>query len=327
MTIWWVALLAIVTFMLVLDLGVFHRKAHVVAIREAITWSIIWVCISLMFCGAIWHFLGSKDAIQFLTGYLVEKSLSVDNLFVFIVIFTYFAVPGKYQHKVLFWGIIGAIVSRAILIALGIALIQKFAWLTYLLGVFIIVTGFRTAFGDESRLEPDKNPVITLLNRLLPVANYYDGDRFFIKQGSKTLVSPLFVTLLFIEITDVLFALDSIPAILAITLDPFLVYSSNLFAILGLRALYFALAGMMQLFGYLKYGISGVLVFVGAKMLVNDFVHFPEWLTLLLIASILGVSVIASVKFGAEVPQLPGEPDGPRPSPTEANEPDTENRG
>jgi tellurite resistance protein TerC len=293
--IWWLSLIAIVLIMLVLDLGVFHKKSHVIEMKEAIVWSIIWVLIALAFAFAIYYYKGINPAVLFLTGYLVEKSLSVDNLFVFIVIFSYFAIPGKYQHKILFWGIIGALVSRAVLIALGISLIQKFAWLTYVLGTFILITGIKTALDKGERLEPEKNPVIAFLRRVLPVANYFNEDKFFVKEGKKLLVTPLFIALIVVELTDVLFALDSIPAILAITLDPFLVYSSNLFAILGLRALYFALAGMMQMFEYLKYGISGILVLVGIKMLINDFFHLPEFAMLGLIILILGTSVVVSI--------------------------------
>lgn len=294
----WVVLTIVVGVALVIDLGVFHRDAHVMRVREAILWSAIWIGIALAFNAGVYYFRGVQDGNLFLTGYLVEKALSVDNLFVFLAIFSYFAVPGKYQRAILFWGIIGAMVTRGVLIACGVALIHRFFWLTYVLGVFLIFTGLKTAFGDHNRFEPEKNPLILFLRKILPVTNYFAEGKFFVRESGKLFVTPLFVTLIVVEITDVLFALDSVPAILAITTDPFLVYSSNLFAILGLRALFFALAGLLGLFRYLQQGVSLILVLVGAKMLGDQFLHVPESVMLLSIVAILTVSVLASIWRG-----------------------------
>ncbi len=291
----WGLFAGLIALVLFLDLGVFRRHAHTISIREALVWSAIWISLSLAFNTWIYFELGRPAAVAFLTGYIVEKSLSVDNLFVFIVIFTFFAVPGKLQHRVLFWGIIGALITRGILIALGITLIQRFHWLTYVFGAFLIFTGIKATFSKEKRMEPERNPIIRLLNRILPVSKYYDEGKFFVKEGRHILATPLFVVLLVIEITDVLFALDSIPAILAITLDPFIVYSSNVFAILGLRALFFALAGVMQLFEYLQYGVSMVLVVVGVKMIVGSTFHIPDYVMLMAVGGILLSSIVVSL--------------------------------
>jgi tellurite resistance protein TerC len=281
--------------MLALDLGVFHRKAHVIQIREALLWSGFWIALALLFNLSIYFWRGPETALEFLTGYLIEKSLSVDNLFVFLLIFSYFDVPPLYQHKVLFWGILGALIMRAIFIAAGITLIQAFHWVIYLFGIFLILTGIKLAFHKEREIHPERNPVIRIFRRLMPVSDQYDGDKFVVKKSGKFLFTPLFIVLLMIETTDVIFAVDSIPAILAITLDPFIVYTSNVFAILGLRALYFALAGMLRLFHHLHYGLSAILVLVGIKMLLADIYKIPTVIALGLIAGILLLSIIASI--------------------------------
>jgi tellurite resistance protein TerC len=234
-------------------------------------------------------------ALEFLTGYLIEKALSVDNLFIFLLIFSYFRVPGEYQHKVLFWGILGALLIRAVFIVAGIALIERFHWLIYIFGAFLIVTGIKMLRSGDEEIHPERNPVLRLFRRLMPVTEQYEGDRFFVRRMGRQFATPLFIVLLMVETTDVIFAVDSIPAILGITTDPFIVYTSNVFAILGLRAIYFALAGLMQLFHYLKYGLCAILVFVGLKMLLADFYKIPVAIALGAIVLVLGVSILASV--------------------------------
>ena len=291
----WIAFNGFVLAMLALDLGVFHRTSHEVKVREALVWSAVWVALALAFNALIWSRYGQQRALEFLTGYLIEKSLSVDNIFVFVLIFTYFQVPAKYQHKVLFWGILGALLMRAAFIAAGVTLIQRFHWIIYVFGGFLVVTGIRMAVQQDKEIHPERNPVLRLAKRLMPVTTSYDGDRFFTMLGGRRAATPLFVALLLVETTDLIFAVDSIPAILAITQDPFIVYTSNVFAILGLRSLYFALAGVVRMFHYLSIGLAGVLVFVGGKMLLVDVVKVPTALSLGVIAAILGVSVVASV--------------------------------
>ena len=291
----WVAFNVFVLAMLALHLGVFHRKAHEVRLREALIWSAVWIGLALLFNVGVYFWRGSETALQFLTGYLIEKSLSVDNIFVFLMLFSYFRVPAAYQHKVLFWGILGALIMRAIFIAAGIALIQKFHWVIYIFGAFLILTGIKMAWQKGKEIHPERNPVLRLFRRLMPVTDGYEEDRFFIRRNGRRFATPLFVVLLLVETTDLIFAVDSIPAILAITLDPFIVYTSNVFAILGLRALYFALAGIMQLFHYLHYGLSGILVFVGLKMMLADVYKIPVGIALAVVAGILVVSVVCSV--------------------------------
>jgi tellurite resistance protein TerC len=291
----WIAFNGFVLAMLALDLGVFHRTSHEVKLREALVWSAVWVALALVFNALIWSRYGQQRALEFLTGYLIEKSLSVDNIFVFVLIFTYFRVPAQYQHKVLFWGILGALLMRAAFIAAGVTLIQRFHWIIYVFGAFLVVTGIRMAVQQDKEIHPERNPVLRLAKRLMPVSTSYDGDRFFTMLGGRRAATPLFVALLLVETTDLIFAVDSIPAILAITQDPFIVYTSNVFAILGLRSLYFALAGVVRMFHYLSIGLAGVLVFVGGKMLLVDVVKVPTALSLGVIAAILAVSVVASV--------------------------------
>jgi tellurite resistance protein TerC len=294
-TLGWIIFNLFVLAMLVLDLKVFHGHAHEVKIKEALVWSVFWIVLSLMFNLGIYFWMGSKPALEFLTGYLIEKSLSVDNIFVFLLIFSYFGVSPLYQHKVLFWGIIGALVMRAILIFAGVALIERFHWIIYVFGAFLIFTGVKLAMEKDKEIHPEKNPALIFFRRLVPITEGYENDKFFIKRAGRLMATPLFVVLIVVETTDVVFALDSIPAILAITLDPFIVYTSNVFAILGLRALYFALAGLLQLFHYLHYGLSAILVFVGAKMLLSNFYHIPVGVALGVVAGILALSVIASI--------------------------------
>ncbi len=291
----WVGFGVLVLVMLALDLGVFNRKSHEIHIREAIGWSVLWISIALAFNVVILLTEGHEAAINFLTGYLVEKALSVDNLFVFLIIFTFFGVEGRYQHKVLFWGIIGALVMRGIFIAAGIALISLLHWTIYLLGAFLIFTGIKIGIHQNENVHPERNPILRFLRKFIPISREFHGDRFFIRREGRRIATPLFVALVVVESTDVVFAVDSIPAILGITTDPFIVYSSNILAILGLRALYFALAGMMKLFRYLHYGLSAVLVFIGIKMVIADWYKMPVWMALGTVGLILVVSVLASV--------------------------------
>jgi tellurite resistance protein TerC len=291
----WVFFNVFVLAMLAVDLGVFHRKAHVIKIKEALVWSMIWIALALLFDLGIYFWHGPDTALEFLTGYLIEKSLSVDNIFVFLLIFSYFGVPPLYQHKVLFWGIIGALIMRAIFIAAGVTLIEKFHWVIYIFGAFLVFTGVRMALQKGRKIHPERNPVLRLFRRWVPVTEEYAEGRLIVNRAGHYLATPLFIVLIVVETTDIIFAVDSIPAILAITLDPFIVYTSNVFAILGLRALYFALAGIMELFHRLHYGLSAVLVFVGIKMLLADLYKIPVGIALSVVAGILLISVMASI--------------------------------
>lgn len=293
----WACFLGFILVMLALDLGVFHRKSHEVKIKEALIWSAVWISLALLFNYGIYVFMGKEKAIEFLTGYVIEKSLSIDNLFVFIMLFTYFNVEAKYQHKILFWGILGALVMRAIFIFSGVALINKFHWIIYVFGVILIYTGFKMLFHKDEKIEPDKNPLVRLFKKFFPVTEEPHGGNFFIKLNERRFATSLFVVLLIVEFTDLIFAVDSIPAILAITNDTFIIFTSNVFAILGLRALYFALAGITKYFHYLKYGLSAILVFVGVKMTIVDFYKIPITYSLLVIIGILLTSVLISVAF------------------------------
>jgi tellurite resistance protein TerC len=281
--------------MLALDLGVFHRHAHVVRVREALIWTAVWITLAMAFNLFVYNFMGKDKALEFFTAYLIEKSLSIDNIFVMILIFAYFKVPQAYQHKVLFWGILGALVMRVIFIFAGIELIHKFHWLIYIFGGFLIFTGIRMVTSGDQKVEPEKNPLVKLARRMFPVTNSFEGDQFFIKRDGKTWATPLFLVVVLIEGTDLIFAVDSIPAILAISDDPFIVYTSNVFAILGLRSLYFALAAIEQYFKYLKYGLAAILTFVGAKMCLADVVKIPVEISLIVIVFILAISMLASV--------------------------------
>jgi tellurite resistance protein TerC len=291
----WVIFNIFVLGILALDLLVLHRKAHAVSLREALAWSCAWVSLALVFCLGIFFFRGGQKALEFLTGYVIEWSLSVDNLFVFLVIFSYFAVPAIYQHRVLFWGILGALVLRAAFIATGTALLANFHWMIYVFGGFLIFTGIKLLCAGEEQIEPEKNPAVRLVRRFIKITPTYEGQRFFIRKDAKLWATPLFLVLVVVETTDVIFAVDSIPAIFAITLDPFIVYTSNVFAILGLRALFFLLAGVMEMFRYLRVGLSFVLCFVGAKMLIADFYKIPIGISLGVVGGILVLSILASL--------------------------------
>jgi tellurite resistance protein TerC len=292
----WVGFNVFVLAMLMLDLLVFNRKAHVVKMREALGWSAFWIALSLTFNYLVYRTMGQQAGLEFLTGYLIEKSLSVDNLFVFLLIFSYFKVPQQYQHKILFWGIIGALVLRAVFILVGAALLAKFHFLLYVLGLFLVYTGVKMATsGSEPEIDPDNNPVVKFLSRYMPITSKIEDGRFFIRKDNLLFATPLFVVLVMVETTDVVFAADSIPAILAVSRDTFIVYTSNVFALLGLRALYFALEGLMRLFHYLHYGLSLILIFIGFKLLVTDYLHIPMGISLGVVGSILALSVIMSL--------------------------------
>jgi tellurite resistance protein TerC len=290
----WILFNLFVLAMLVLDLGVFHRRAHTVKFREALLWSGLWIALAAIFAIVVYFWHGRAAALEFTTGYVIELSLSVDNLFVFLLIFRYFRVPPVHQHKVLFWGIIGALIMRAAFIVAGVGLIRKFHWIVYVFGALLVYSGIKLFRQDEAEIHPEKNPVLRLFRRWVPVTKDYEGGKFLVRREG-LFATPLLVVLLVVETTDVLFAVDSIPAILAITLDAFIVYTSNVFAILGLRSMYFALAGMMELFHYLHYGLSLVLIFVGAKMLVSHYYQIPTGVALGVVAAVLLISVLASV--------------------------------
>lgn len=290
----WLFFHALIFTMLALDLGVFHRKSHTVSVKEAITWSAVWISLALLFNAGVYFLKGPEAGLHFLTGYLIEKSLSVDNIFVFVIIFAYFRVPAQYQHKVLFWGILSALVMRAILIAAGAALMQSFHAIIYVFGAFLVFTGIKMAIQRNEEPDPSQNIAVRLLKRWMPITPDFQGDRFFVRDGARWMATPLFLVLLVVEATDLVFAVDSIPAIFAVTTDPFIVYTSNIFAILGLRSLYFALAGVIDKFHYLKLGLSLILVFVGTKMLMADIYKIPVGIALAVVAGILGLSVLSS---------------------------------
>ena len=305
-TIWlWIGFNLFVLSMLALDLGVFHRHAHKVSIKEATIWSVVWIALAMIFNLGLYLFWdkvspasdysNSEAALAFFTGYLIEKSLSVDNIFVFVLIFTFFGVPAIYQHRVLFWGILGALIMRGTLIAVGAVLLKEFHWIIYIFGAFLIFTGIRMAIHRNEEMHPEQNPVVKLFRKSMPVTENYEGDHFFIRRAGRLMATPLFLALLIVESTDLVFAVDSIPAIFAVTNDPFIVYTSNVFAILGLRSLYFLLAGVVDKFYYLKLGLSVVLAFVGTKMVIVDIYKIPVGLSLGVIASILTVAVVASL--------------------------------
>ena len=294
MLLFWILFNLFVIAMLTLDLGVLNRRAHAVGLREALAWSGAWVTLAGAFAVAVFFWHGRAEALQFVTGYVVELSLSVDNLFIFLLIFRYFKVPGEHQHKVLFWGVLGALVMRGVFIAAGVGLIQRFAWITYAFGALLIYSGIKLLRQGNVQIHPEKNPVLRLFRRAFPVTTEYEGGRFFTRRD-RLYATPLLVVLLVVETTDILIAVDSVPAVLAITLNAFIVYTSNVFAILGLRSMYSALAGMMDRFHYLHYGLSVVLIFVGLKMIGSHYVDLPtEWVlgTVLLV---LATSIVASL--------------------------------
>lgn len=292
----WVGFNLFILLMLALDLGVFHKKAHQVSLKEAITWSLIWITLALIFNAGVYHYLGPQKGVEFFTGYLIEKALSIDNIFVFVLIFSFFKVPEIHKHRVLFWGVLGALLMRAVFIFAGVALITKFHRIIYVFGAFLIGTGLKMAFTDKDKKpDLDKNPVVRLFRKFIPVTENYEGNRFFVKRNARWVATPLMIVLILIETTDLIFAVDSIPAILAITDDTFIVYTSNVFAILGLRSLYFALAGIIHLFRYLHYGLAAILVFVGIKMMLVDFYKIPISYSLIFISLILITSILLSV--------------------------------
>ena len=292
----WVALAVLVLGMLALDLFVFHRKAHEVSLREAALFSGVWIGMGLAFGGLVWAFMGAQAGGEYLAGYVIEKSLSIDNVFVFAMIFGYFAVPAKYQHRLLFWGVFGAIVFRAIFIAAGAALLDAFHWMIYGFGILLLLTGWRMwTHRNEHALDLDNNRILRLVRRLVPMTPEYRGQSFLVRDAGKWIATPLFAVLVVIESSDIMFAIDSIPAIFAVTSDPFIVFSSNAFAILGLRSLYFLLAGMLDRFTYLKAGLAALLVFAGVKILLTDIYKMPVWMSLGIIVAIIATSVGASM--------------------------------
>ncbi len=302
MSIWfWIIFNAVILVLLFLDLTVWNRGGRVIPFKEALFSSAVWIALALAFAAFIHQWLGASKALEFVTGYIIEEALSVDNLFVFILLFAYFKVPPEQERTVLFWGIIGALIMRGIFIVAGVALVQRFHWVLYLFGAFLVYSGFQLLReGDDEQVDPSRNPVLKLTRKLVPVTEEYHGHSFFIRRAGKTLATPLFVVLLVVETTDVLFATDSIPAILAISRDPFIVYTSNVFAVLGLRSLFFALSGLMKIFHYLHYGLAVILMFIGAKMLASAKYEMPTWMALAVIAGVLALSVIASVMFPKE---------------------------
>lgn len=294
--------------MLGLDLFVFHRKAHEVKVKEALWTSLFWIVLALIFNVIIYYWKGEQSAMEFLTGYLIEKSLSVDNLFVFILIFNYFGVAPKYHHKLLFWGVLGALVLRAIFILVGVALIAKFHFLIYIMGAFLVYTGIKMAFSHDTEIDPENNPLVKWAAKILPMKRTSEEGKFFVRENGKLYATPLFLVLIMIESTDVVFAVDSIPAILAISKDPFIVYTSNVFALLGLRALYFALAGIIQLFHYLHYGLSLILAFIGVKLVLSDIYHIDMKYALIAVGGILAISILVSILFPKKDEELPTPP-------------------
>ncbi len=312
MPIWiWLSFLVFIIFMLAIDLGLFHKKAHVVSTKEALTWTSVWVTLSLSFNVLVffmyeyhWFGIGTQPgfessgqeaALKYITGYLVEYSLSMDNIFVMVMISSYFLIPAVNQHTLLFWGVLGAVVLRGIMIVLGTALIAKFNWIFYVFGIILIISALKMLFMDEKELDPGKNPLINLAKKFFPITVKLDGSKFFIKKKGKWHMTPMFLALIVVETTDLIFAVDSIPAIFAITTDPFIVFTSNIFAILGLRSLYFALANMLNRFQYLKYSLVALLAFIGMKMLVVQFIHIPILLSLGIIVAILALGIVVSL--------------------------------
>ncbi|MBJ6750460.1 TerC family protein [Geomonas anaerohicana] len=294
----WIAFAGIITVMFILDLFVFNRKSHEIGFREALAWTAVWVGLAMAFNVGVWNVLGSAKALEFLTGYIIEESLSVDNLFVFIMIFSYFKVSRAHQPKILKWGIIGALVMRGIFIVVGIELIERFHWMIYVFGAVLIYTGFKMAFGGDEEVHPEHNPLVRLVRRFVPITKRARGDHFFIRRRGIWAATPLFLTLVVVESTDVIFAVDSIPAVLAVTHDPFIVYSSNVFAIMGLRSLYYLLANVMEMFAHLKLGVSVILAFVGSKMLLSNLVEIPLQLSLGVIIGALTISILTSIVAG-----------------------------
>jgi tellurite resistance protein TerC len=295
MTWWWICFAVFILAMLALDLGVLNRKAHVVKMKEAMLWTAGWVTLALLFCAGVYFFYGHGKAMEFLAGYLIEYSLSIDNLFVFMLIFRFFGVPHAYEHKALFWGIFLALVTRGVFIFAGVALINTFSWVMYIFGAFLVFTGIKMALNKETEVHPEKNIAIKLLRYFIPVTKGFHEAKFFVVKDGVRFATPMLAVLLALETTDILFAVDSIPAVFAITKDPFIIYTSNVFAILGLRSLFFAISGLMKLFHLLHYGLAAILTFVGVKMLIEDFFHVPVAASLLVITAILIASIVSSI--------------------------------
>lgn len=291
----WIGFVVFILVLLLLDLGVFHKKSHTVGFKESIIWSGVWIALAMVFNVIILYWRGSEDFYLFLTGYVIEKSLSVDNLFVFLLIFGYFKIPNQYQHKILFYGILGALIMRAGFIWAGIAILEKFTWVIYIFGGFLFLSGIKMLMPQSDDHDLEKSWVIVWTKKVFPTSPEFHGDKFFVKLNGKWMITPLFITLIFVEFSDLVFAIDSIPAIIGITNDPFLVFTSNVFAILGLRSLYFALKGFADMFHYLKYGLAVILMFIGVKMLIVHWYHMPVIVTMAVIFSVLGISVLASI--------------------------------
>lgn len=318
----WIGFVVAVLFFLALDLGVFHRHAHVVKFKEALTWTTIWFCLAMVFAATVIWPRGHKEAVEFVTGYIIELSLSMDNVFVIALIFAYFRVPLEYQHRVLFWGILGALIMRGLMIWLGTELITRFDWMLYVFGAFLVITGIKMLLSQEEGVHPEKNPVIRAARYFFPVSHHFDGQHFSTRLNGRLALTPLALVLLMVETTDLIFAVDSIPAIFAVTTNPFIVFTSNVFAILGLRSLYFVLAGAIGYFRYLKYGLSVVLVFIGAKMLLHP--HDPEhalgfqfeiptWVSLTIVAGVILISIFISVIVGRREKRRQEHPKAPNP--------------
>ena len=292
----WIGFSVFILLMLSLDLGLLNRKAHTIKYREAATWSVVWVTLAMIFAGLVFYYQGTTRGFEFLTGYLIELSLSVDNLFVFLLIFSYFKVPSKYQHRVLFWGVMGALIMRLTMIFIGAALIQRFEWIIYIFGAFLVYTGIKMFKQEELDIQPEDNPLVKFVTRFIPITRHYEEQKFFTRVNGRLMGTLLLLVLVIVEVTDLVFAVDSIPAIFAITTNTFIVYTSNVFAILGLRSMYFLLAGVVEKFQYLKMGLAIVLTFIGVKMLVVAVdVHIPIWFSLMFVAVVLLSSVVASL--------------------------------
>lgn len=304
----WSGFIVFVLAMLAVDLGVFNRKAHVVSTKEALLWSAIWVFFAVAFNIGVYLWFGSEKALEFATGYIIEKSLAVDNIFVFVVIFATFGIPAQYQHRVLFWGVVGALVMRAAMIFAGVALLERFHWTIYLFGALLVLTGVKLLLQRNQEHHPERNPLVRAFQRMFPITHHLDGQRFFTFRDGKRFGTPLLLALVAIEVSDLIFAIDSIPAIFAITRDPFIVFTSNIFAILGLRSMYFLLAGAIERFGYLKIGLSVVLIFVGVKMMLIDVMKIPIGLSLGIVAAILGGSMVLSILRPAAKESAAGAP-------------------
>lgn len=298
----WGAFLIFIVAMLALDLGVFHRRSHRIGLKEALSWCAVWFALAMTFNAIVWHWMGPTRGFEWTTGYLVEIALSVDNVFVFIVIFGFFKVPPEFQHRVLFWGIVGAAVMRFVFIFAGVGLLAEFHWLIYVFGALLVVTGIRLALPQKEDFDPERNVAVRVLRKVYPVSTQFHGRNFFIREQGVLTATPLFVVLLVIETTDVAFAIDSIPAVLAITDVPFIIFTSNIFAILGLRSLYFALSGVMNLFRFLNFGLAFILVFIGVKMLVSGYWHIPIELSLVVIGATLALTIAGSILIPEKKP-------------------------